>query len=255
MSMYRINLDSVDSTYLYADANASSLPSPTLISAQTQIAGRGQRGNVWISEPGKNLTITFFSRPQKFPVNKQFFISEAFSLAIIRFLRQECGINAMIKWPNDILVNNHKICGILIKHASIGSEISYTIAGAGININQTIFDSERAPGATSARILTGCKYQISALETAISQIWEEDMEPLFNDSEEHLLHRFTNLHTQYMNKLWRNDGLHYPFTETSTGRSFWAKIAGVEPMGHLLLNADNEENFRRYAFKEIIFNY
>ena len=144
------------STSTYIADNAASLPSGYVVETPCQTAGRGQRGNSWESEPGKNITFSMIMRMPGFAARRQFRISEAVSLAIIETVVRHTGVACSVKWPNDIYAGDRKLCGILISHSLAGDTISYSIIGAGININQTCFLSY-APNPVSAAILTGAR--------------------------------------------------------------------------------------------------
>ena len=135
---------SVDSTNNEAKRRIDSLADLSVISAVEQTAGRGQRGNIWLSDPGKNLT---FSIAVKYggelfanasPEN-EFVINGIISLSVVELLAVH-GIDARIKLPNDIYVNDKKICGILIEHSVLGSSLVHSIIGVGLNVNQLDFD-------------------------------------------------------------------------------------------------------------------
>lgn len=147
----RFNIDwieSVDSTNNEVKRRMERLSDLSVISATEQTSGRGQRGNIWLSEPGKNLT---FSIAVKYggrlfadanPVN-QFVINGIVSLSVVELLETYC-IDARIKLPNDIYVNGKKICGILIEHSVLGSSLIHSIIGVGLNVNQMDFDESLA---------------------------------------------------------------------------------------------------------------
>ena len=151
MRISRFNIewtDSVDSTNNEVKRRIECLSDLYVISAVQQTAGRGQRGNIWLSEPGKNLT---FSMAVKYggelfadasPEN-QFVINGIISLSIVELLAVH-GIDARIKLPNDIYVNGKKICGILIEHSVLGSSLLHSIIGVGLNVNQLDFDESLA---------------------------------------------------------------------------------------------------------------
>ncbi|MDE6023615.1 MAG: biotin--[acetyl-CoA-carboxylase] ligase, partial [Muribaculaceae bacterium] len=129
-----IHLEEVDSTNAYIKREAAGLEAPVMVVARSQTAGRGQRGNTWESEPGKNLTFSVLIRPDSFPAISQFSISEATALAVSDFLRLN-NIDSKVKWANDIYVGDRKICGILIQHSLAGFNIGYSVLGIGINVN------------------------------------------------------------------------------------------------------------------------
>lgn len=240
-----ISLPEVDSTNSYVARNAASLKAPVMICAHTQTGGRGQRGNSWESEPGANLTLSILLRPKDFPASRQFAISEAFSLAVCDALT-ELGVEARVKWPNDIYVGDRKICGILIEHAVIGMSLMHTIAGAGINLNQREFLSD-APNPVSVVQLTGRETPIAAFARRFAEIAEARLDHCFSGEEARQA-----IHSEYMRRLWRADGSYYPFRDAATGLDFRARIAGVAPNGMLTL-AEPSGQTRTYAFKEVAF--
>lgn len=113
-----------------------------VVAAYSQVHGKGQRGNNWASEEGKNLTFSICLFP-KLDVEKQFILNKIVSLSVCDFLNR-LDIKAQIKWPNDILVDNKKICGILIENSIQGKEIGYSVVGIGLNVNQKQFNEPKA---------------------------------------------------------------------------------------------------------------
>ena len=145
-------LESADSTNEECKRHISDLDNLSVMAALSQTCGKGQRGNVWISDPGKNLTFSILLKSDNgsiFQVKAcdQFIISEAAALSVTDLLAAH-GIPAKIKWPNDIYVGNRKICGILIEHSLRADRISWSIIGIGLNVNQTIFPDD-LPNPTS----------------------------------------------------------------------------------------------------------
>ncbi|MDP1622305.1 MAG: biotin--[acetyl-CoA-carboxylase] ligase [Bacteroidales bacterium] len=143
-----IELARVDSTNAYASLlySDSDFEDGTVIWAHDQFAGKGQHDHQWISESGKNLTFTVCLKPRFLAPGSQFQLNKAFTLAIIDFIRSFPNQaspaphpEAFIKWPNDIYVGNQKIGGILIENKIMGSTFETSIAGIGLNINQTRF--------------------------------------------------------------------------------------------------------------------
>lgn len=152
MQLNIIWLESVDSTNNEAKRRIASLADMSVIAAYEQTAGRGQRENIWLSEPGKNLTASIVLKHDgtilsRVSADNQFIISEMISKAVVGLLA-DYGVIARIKWPNDIYVGDKKICGILIEHTLRGSSIINSIIGVGLNVNQTEFD-ESLPNPTS----------------------------------------------------------------------------------------------------------
>ena len=122
-----------------------------------QTQGKGLGSNRWLSQRGQNILISFLFQPP-ITIQNQFYFNQYFALAIRDFLSKFIE-NPMIKWPNDIYVGNKKIAGILIEHSIQGDTLKYSIAGVGININQTLFEPE-IPNPTSLSILTGITFDI-----------------------------------------------------------------------------------------------
>lgn len=235
-----ICLESADSTNSWLAQHEDELPSTSLVYCKTQTAGRGQRGNSWESEPGKNITASIIFHPEKFPAIKQFMISEIIALTIVDFLN-ELGVKASVKWPNDIYVGNGKICGILVEHVVTGCLISRTIAGFGININQTIFQSD-APNPVSLSMLTGLEYDIEKLIHNLTLKLEKNLQGL--DEEQ--------LHERFLELLWRKDGYYHKFFDRKNNEPIEALIDTVERTGILNLKTRQGEK-REYSFKEVEF--
>lgn len=234
-----IELEQIDSTNTYLRKIASETQSFTLVFAKEQTAGRGQRGNSWEAEPNKNLTLSLLWKPIDFPARNQFAVSEAVSLAIVDTLNH-FNIAAKIKWPNDIYVDDNKICGILIEHSVAGKNIVDTIIGIGLNVNQTHFKSN-APNPISMA-------QIIGLECPLTEV----LSVLANKIEYRLNKcSTTNYHQEYLDLLWRGDALYHPFTDAN-GINFSAIITGVDADGMLHLLTDTLEH-RIFAFKEVSF--
>ncbi len=138
----KVHLSLVDSTNNYA-ANLLKLgkaKTGTVILADEQTNGRGQRGEVWQSEPGMNLQFSIIWVPENLSISNQKYLNIVVSLGLVFFLEKK-GIKAKIKWPNDILVKNKKICGVLIENQIQGFRISSSIIGIGLNVNQQEFEN------------------------------------------------------------------------------------------------------------------
>ena len=239
-----LRLKEVDSTNAYIMRNVAELEAPVQVSAYSQTAGQGQRGNSWEAAPGENLTFSIFYRPSGLPPMAQFSMSEAVALAVVDFLARH-GIEAKVKWPNDIYVGDRKICGILIRHSVMGSYVSYSVIGVGIDVNQTLFLSD-APNPVSMRQITGETYDIASLEKEVAEVMEHRLECIVTQESRQ------RLHYEFMRNLWRGDGQPYPFQDAATGEVFLARIEGVASHGPITLRlSDGTE--RTYAFKEVSF--
>ena len=239
-----ILLQETPSTNDFLKRMVSTFESGTLISAYRQTAGRGQKGNTWEAEPGKNITMSLLIKRPRVGVKDQFAISEAVSLAIVEALEKYVK-GFKIKWPNDIYFNDCKIGGILIEHSLAGSEIDYTIAGVGVNINQQVFTSG-VPNPVSLKLITGEDYDMNI----ISEEFGEKLEQCCGL--EGTRDNLKALHQRYLSKLYRFDGEPYPFV-TPQGKQFQAIIQNVSLDGILTLRHTADDTLHDYRFKEVGF--
>lgn len=191
-----------------------------------QTAGRGQTGNGWESEPDKNLICSIL-----LPNKNLYFLNIAVSVAIIRLI----GEPFTIKWPNDIYYRDKKLAGILLENAIVGSIVKYSIAGVGLNVNQTKFTSD-APNPVSLKQITGKTYDIDQL---MKDLFEE-VKAVLNEPEERIW-------SNYKDHLYRREGW-YAY-EDQNG-CFEARIIDVLPTGEIVLK-DKQGNERIYHFKQI----
>jgi BirA family biotin operon repressor/biotin-[acetyl-CoA-carboxylase] ligase len=240
-----ISLPQVAPTNTWAKENAASLINGDVVLTHCQTAGRGQRGNSWEAEPGKNLTFSLFLQPRHIAPANQFQISEAVALGVVAALRQHLASTVApddikVKWPNDIYVGNKKIAGILIEHSLSGNTINHTVAGIGLNVNQRQFLSP-APNPVSMWQLVGTEFQLAdVLQTVITEIQTR-------------IDVADTLHPDFLAALWRFDGQLHPFaTPPPDNKPFRAKIVGVDSSGLLNLELTNG-NIGKYAFKEVSF--
>ena len=239
-----ILLHETASTNTYLARMAAILPSGTVIYTHNQSAGRGQRGNSWEAEPGKNLTFSQLIKDAAVAPAEQFYISEGASLAVVEFLSRYIG-DVSIKWPNDIYYRDKKICGMLIEHSLQGNAIKTTIIGIGLNINQAEFRSN-APNPISLLQITG---QELDLEKALRDLCE--LVEKHTDFRGYTPERFAKMHGRYLASLYRNDGEAHEFA-LPDGTRISATITDVRPDGTLVLTlADG--TVAHFAFKEVAF--
>ena len=250
-SVSRINLPTVDSTNSFVRemlaeestgdvVSAQSLPGFTLVVADDQTKGRGQQGNLWETERGKNLIFSLLCHPSFVKPSEQFLLSQCMALALCQSLAQYVE-NVKIKWANDIYVGDKKISGTLIECDLQSKSISNCIIGVGININQTVFQSD-APNPTSLNLLTGKEYDREEILSAVMDHFQNDYALLQQGKEE-------EIRKQYMAHLYRSAGFH---RYRDVRGEFMAEIVDVEPTGHLQLRFQ-DGNMVRYEFKEVRF--
>ena len=210
-----------------------------------QTAGRGQAGNGWESEEGKNLLCSVLVESRKSKVERPFYLNVLVSVAVQRLL----GEGFTIKWPNDIYWGDKKVAGILIENAILGNEVKYSIAGIGLNVNQTTFLSS-APNPISLKQISGKETDIDALMQALmAQI--EALEAMDE----------AQVWAYYREHLYRREGL-WPFVEREVSTAptmnadrktegvFLAKIENVRTNGEIELR-DQAGNLRIYHFKQV----
>ncbi len=225
----------------------------TVVYADKQIAGRGQRGNSWESEPNKNLTFSVLLKKGNVLPKNQFQLSEIAALAVTRVLKQYLGSGVSIKWPNDIYFGNFKICGMLLEHTLSGGKISYTIAGIGLNVNQMRFTSD-APNPISMAMVANRQLPAASI---LNQICEE----LLNLCEQ-LPDNAEKIHEEFLRILYRSDG-YYRYMSLidsesdkgvllHSGVEFMAKIENVQPNGILQLRTITG-GLHSFAFKEVAY--
>ena len=210
----------------------------SVVVAGFQTAGRGQVGNVWESEAGKNLTFSVVLYPETVPANRQFVLSQLAALSVKEVLDAYTD-HITVKWPNDIYWKDKKICGMLIENDLCGKNIYATIIGIGINLNQLEFRSD-APNPVSLAQITGSVYDADdVLDRFLSILYKWYLRLLKGEEDV--------IRNKYREALYRRDG-YFPFSDDDGG--FAARIYDIEPTGHLVLQLQ-DGTLRRYAFKEV----
>ncbi len=212
-----------------------------VILAERQTAGRGQRGHTWSSTAGENLTGSVVWEPRFLPVGEQFILSQCVALALCD-LMADYGIEARIKWTNDLYIGDRKVAGILIEHTLGGAHLARTIIGIGLNVNQLAFDPELPNPDSMRRILGRPLDRREVLERLCRRLagryaqlergeWEllraEYLRRMYRLGEEHL---------------WRHPD----------GRIERATLRGVQPTGELLLEGP-DGRITGYLFRQIEF--
>jgi len=230
------------STNTYLNRLAKIFPGGTVIYTNKQTAGRGQKGNHWESEPGKNLAFSMLLKDLPVKARDQFAISQAIALAVRDTLADAGGDGFTVKWPNDIYWHDYKIAGILIENSLSGKDIAYSIVGVGVNINQEQFVSD-APNPISLKQITHSEHDLLALLHQMCECIEQTLNNLTNARAK------DDLHKRYIAALYRNDGEAHPF-EDAQGNRFAAVIDEVAPTGELMLR-HTDGDVRTYLFKEV----
>jgi BirA family biotin operon repressor/biotin-[acetyl-CoA-carboxylase] ligase len=233
MGCRQIRLDSVNSTNNYTatliNGNAAE---GTVVITHEQTAGRGQRGNLWISEPGKNLTCTYLLRPKFLRISDQFILNKAIALAAAKAIQQFIPSNDVhIKWPNDIFLQNKKVAGILVETSMQGGHIVSCLAGIGINVNQQQFQAESGNPISICEVLE-TELKLDDVLNALS----ENLEVLYLQLK---AGKFENIDLSYNNLLWKKGETHTFYRD---GIPFTAEVKCVDEQGCLhLIGEKNQE--------------
>ena len=231
-----IRLESVDSTNNYTAnrVRANDLRHGAVILAVEQTGGRGQMGASWQSDSGMNLTFSVFLDNVNLSPDRQFFLTKIVSLSIVDFLARY-GVEAKVKWPNDIYVGNLKIAGVLIENFLMGQNVNKSILGIGLNVNQKVFSGLNA---TSLKLETGTHYSIDELLFSFIGQFNEYL----NSKDDQ------DIHDQYLRKLYRYEEQHQ--YEDANG-TFVGTISGIDSLGKLIV--EREGFASTYSLKEIKF--
>lgn len=234
---------SITSTNQYAvELLSKSNPKPfTVISADFQTAGMGQIGSKWVSDPGLNVLMSIIVYPDFINVSDSFKLQFLASMACVEVLTPFVPENELsVKWPNDILVDQRKIAGVLIRNIFMGNAIRNSVIGIGLNVNQTDFSDVPAP-ATSLKLLTGKDFAVAEIREKLLKKFKT----LFQ-----LLENGKSLKEVYLMMLYGygEDFSYFDLTDQSYKRG---EIVDVLGNGHLVVQSN--EGVERYDFKEIKF--
>lgn len=212
----------------------------TVLTAETQQQGRGQGGAQWITESGKNLTFSVLRRFDNLLAKDQFLVSMAVSLSLYRALSAISIPDLSIKWPNDILSGNRKICGILIENTLKGPQLKHSIIGIGVNVNQVSFDY--LPNASSLSLVSGKTFDLESLFLEILLHIKQQLAVLEGN-------KMTTSYEEYQQLLFRKD---QPAVYKIEERRVEGIIRGVDKEGRLLLE-QGSHGIDSYGLKEIIY--
>ena len=212
----------------------------SVVAAVKQTAGRGQRGNRWVSAPGDNLTFSLLLKPEGLPVREVMALTCLATLAVRDTLRDE-GVAAVIKWPNDIYVGKRKICGMLVENGLDGTDIDWSVIGIGINLNQTVFPGELL-NPISLKRLTGRSYELEPFLEKVCRGIEKLLPELASTESRN------GLRAAYERDLFQKDSP-ASYRDLATGEEFTGIIRGITPEG--LIRIETEGRERTFGFKEV----
>ena len=238
--MRLVKLDAIDSTndFLKNISRAQAVENFTVISAENQTKGKGQMGSVWNSEIGKNLIMSVLIKDLLSEINEIFNLNIVVALSVILVLKQRQIPDLSIKWPNDILSANKKIGGILIENSIKSDGSIYSVAGLGLNINQTNF--ENLPKASS---LANVMQQNFDKEELL-----EDIVAKMKSYTENLEENVPMLWKEYEDLLFKKE-IPTAFKDVH-GRNFMGMIKGVDPSGRLKILLE-DDTIATFQIKEV----
>lgn len=235
-----IQYEKVSSTNTVASAllRESNPAEGTVITAAYQESGRGQAGNRWESEPGSNLLMSVILYPVTVKPVEQFVISQMISLAVHDLVSLHTS-EASIKWPNDIYVRDDKIAGILIENSIMGDVVGSTVAGIGLNVNQTVFRGG-APNPVSLALVTGFSHDLPAVTSRLYDMLDRRYKMILSGET-------SALSREYHQALYRSGEWH---RYANSRGEFEGMIECVRPDGMLAVRR-RDGMTAEYAFKEI----
>lgn len=220
-----------------------------LVTTDYQTHGHGQVNTVWESARGENLLFSFLFRPQHITAGEQFFLSEIACLAVAHTLDAYTeGIS--VKWPNDVYHHDRKICGMLLRHTLSGAQISATLVGIGLNLNQKQFVGD-APNPVSLRQIIGRPVDREEVLNRFAHHFDRLLRTVTPPDPDERLAQRQRLHGEYLRRLYHHDGAH-DYVDTASGETFSAHIVDVAPTGQLTLRT-TDGRLRHYHFKEVRF--
>lgn len=222
-----VHLATTPSTMLdAARLAASGAASGTAITAEEQTAGKGRAGHSWHSEPHAGLYLTLILRPN-LPSSSLPLLTLATGLAVKEAVESIVGVQADLKWPNDLLIEGRKAAGILLSF-----EASAVLAGIGINVNHTRFPAELAPLATSLRLAGRRELSREPLLVRTIEAVERHAALLASHGPSAILDAFSHASSFVLNR---------HVTVDLDGRTLTGLTAGLDPRGFLLLRTPTGE--------------
>jgi BirA family biotin operon repressor/biotin-[acetyl-CoA-carboxylase] ligase len=244
-----IRLSETESTNTYAInlLKEVNVTEGTIIIAENQTKGRGQRGSYWLAEPGENITSSLIIHPEFLSLNEHFLISKIIALSIQKSIKDFLltdKSDIKIKWPNDIMVKGHKISGILIENTIQDTRIKNCIIGFGINVNQTSF-GELNNIATSVFCLNKRKSNADEIINSVCSYFESYYLKLKQK-------KYKPINEEYLENLLHYNVL-FQYNEIASDKIILGKIVDVENNGLIVIKTVPNNEIKKYSLKEINF--
>ncbi|MBI5859051.1 MAG: biotin--[acetyl-CoA-carboxylase] ligase [Sphingobacteriales bacterium] len=232
-------MQSVDSTNNYARKliHDKLAQHGMAIFGHEQLAGKGQRGKIWLSEKDANILLSILLKPGPLQLSQQFRLSACMAVAVHDFFQKYAGEATAIKWPNDLYWQDRKAGGLLVESV-VRSQPSGTgvwdwaIAGIGININQTSF-SAQLPNPVSLKQITGNDFKTVLLAKELYAITEKYFQELITEG-------FEDIYSKYISRLYKKGSI---ARLKKDNRIFEATIKTVSSSGQLVVQHSIEEEF------------
>lgn len=230
--------DEVDSTNTWAKQMAEQdAPEGTVMAADMQTAGKGRRGKHWSSPSGHSIYMSLILRPDVMPEQASM-LTLVIGLSVAQALADYPGLDAMIKWPNDVVISGKKVCGILTEMSTQMECINYVVAGIGINVNMMDFPEEIRDTATSLRLEKGCKIKRSHVIASVLSHFSDNYGKFLETGD---LGRLT----EDYNKMLINRGRTVRVLEP--GHEYCGISGGINEKGELLVTREDGSRAVVYA--------
>ena len=239
--MKLIKLDAIDSTndFLKVLAGSQNLENYTVVTAVRQTKGKGQMGAKWVSETGKNLTMSVLIKDSVFEIHHIYNLNVAVSLSVLLALEKFKIPKLAIKWPNDIMSDSKKIAGILIENSIKTDGKIVSIIGIGVNVNQV--DFLELPKASSLAVIMNTSFDKEAVLFGIIENIKRTLSKLENNES-------LDLWMNYNSKLFKK-GIPMPFESDKKGK-FMGIIQDVTDDGRLRILLEND-SIEQFDIKQI----
>ena len=238
--MKLIKLDAIDSTneFLKGLSSKQNIENFTVVSAENQFKGKGQRGAVWSSEASKNLVMSILIKDFLSDITQIFTLNVAVSLAVMEALESLNIPNLSIKWPNDIMSYNKKIGGILIENVIKSDGTINSVVGLGLNVNQINF--ENLPKASSMAVIAAKQFNKEEVLLKVAENIEKNAATGKKDA--------AILWEKYVFNLYKR-GIPMAFSNAKNIK-FMGIIHGVSAIGKLQVLLE-DDSICEYDIKEI----
>ena len=235
-----IKLDATDSTnaFLKRSCKLHDVDNFTVVVAQNQTEGKGQRDSKWETERGKNLTFSILIKNGLTNINQVFNLNVMVAVSILEVLKVNEIIDLAIKWPNDIMSGNKKIGGILIENSIKANQKIESVVGIGINVNQTQFFN--LPHVSSLSAVSQKQFNLEALLVQLCKQIELNFERMTFEQ----LYFWNNYHTNLFKK-----NVVAAFEDVNQNR-FMGIIQRVSEQGKLVVLVDDNLE-KMFSIKEI----